>query len=99
MGEEPSPRNPSQWYKTLLHNVKSFDEMYRAVGKNGSRITASKFQIMDTIAMVIIEARDHIIANDGIKSEVENSVQWVSLKMMILKQILISLEDPSKQLN
>ena len=30
--------------------VKIFDEMYRAVTKNGSRITASKFQNMDTIA-------------------------------------------------
>ena len=83
MGKEASPTNPSQWwYRTLLQNVKIFDEMYRLVAKNGSRISATKFKNMDTIAMVIIEARDIIVASDGVKTDVEHAVQWVSLTMI-----------------
>ena len=96
---EASPTNPSQWYHALLQNITIFDDVYRAVARNGPSISAIKFQEMDTIAMVILEARDNIVAADGVTTDVENAVQWVSLKMMKLKQILISTEDPSKQLN
>jgi hypothetical protein len=75
MGEEASPTNPSKWYRTLLQNLKIFDEMYRVVvAENGSRISASNFKNMDTIAMVILEARDNIFADDGVKTDVENAV-------------------------
>ena len=87
MGDEPSP--PSQWYRALLQNVKIFDDLYPVVVKNGPGISAAKFQELDTIAMVIIEAN----ANDGVKTDIENAIEWVSLQMMILKQ------DLSKQPN
>ena len=99
MGDEASPRKCAQWYQALLQNVKMFDAMYRAVARNGPSISASKFKELDTIAMVILEARDNIVAADGVKNDVENAVQWVSLQMMKLKQILISSEDSSKQPN
>ena len=73
--------------------------MYRAVARNGPSISASKFKELDTIAMVILEATENIVSADGVKSDVENAVYWESLTMMKLKQILISTEDPSKQLN
>ena len=47
----------------------------------------------------LLKARDNILAADGVKPDVENAVQWMSLTMMKLKQILISTEDSSKQLN
>jgi hypothetical protein len=62
-------------------------------------VSAIKFQEMDTIVMIILKARDNIVTADGVKTDVENAVQWVSLKMMKLKQNLISTEDSSKQLN
>ena len=96
---EASPTNPAQWYQALLKNVKMFDAMYRAVARNGPSISAIKFQEMDTIAMVILDARDNIVAANGVKTDVEYAVQWVSLTMMKLKQYLISSEDPSKQLS
>jgi hypothetical protein len=99
MGEEASPTKCAQWYQALLQNVRMFDAMCRAVARNGPRISAIKFQKMDTIAMVILEARDNIVAADGVQTDVENAVQWVSLNMMKFKQILISSEDPSQQLN
>ena len=96
---EASPTQCAHWYQALLQNVKMFDAMYRAVARNGPSISASKFKELDTIAMVILEARDNIVAADGVKNDVENAVQWVSLQMMKLKQILISSEDSSKQPN
>ena len=51
--------------------------MYHMVAENGSRISTSKFQEMDAIAMVIIEARDNIVAADSVNTVVENAVQWV----------------------
>ena len=47
----------------------------------------------------LLKARDNILAADGVKPDVENAVQWMSLTMMKLMQILISTEDSSKQLN
>ena len=99
MGDKASPRKCAQWYQALLQNVKMFDAMYRAVARNGPSISAIKFQEMDTIAMVILEARDNIVAADGVTTYVENAVQWVSLTMMKLRQCLLSSEDPSRQLN
>jgi hypothetical protein len=96
---EASPTKCAHWYLALLQKVKMFDAMYRAVARNGPSISAIKFQEMDTIAMVILEARDNIVAADGVTTDVENAVQWVSLTMMKLRQYLISSEDPSKQLN
>ena len=99
MGDEASPRKCAQWYQALLQNVKMFDALYRAVARNGPSISASKFKELDTIAMAILEARDNIVAADGVQTDVENAVQWVSLNMMKFKQILILSEDPSQQLN
>ena len=96
---EASPTKCAHWYQVLLQNIKMFDAMYRAVARNGPSISAIKFQKLNTIAMVILEARDNIVAADGVRTDVENAVQWVSLKMMKLKQNLISTEDSSKQLN
>ena len=48
-----------------------------------------------TVAMVFSKARDNIIIADGVKTDVEKAVQYVSLKMMILKQKLIVKEDSS----
>ena len=49
--------------------------------------------------MVFSEARYNIFIADGVKTDVEKAVQYVSLKMMILKEKLISKEDLSNHPN
>ena len=52
-----------------------------------------------SVEMVFSEARDNIIIADGVKTDVEKAVQYVSLKMMILKEKLISKEHSSNHPN
>ena len=51
------------------------------------------------VEMVFSEVGNNIIIADGVKTDVEKAVQYVSLKMMILKEKLISKKDSSNHPN